>query len=344
MGRSFVDVEAKRSKVPLLIGLFGPSGGGKTFSGLRLATGIQRVNPGDIYLIDTENGRGRHYADRFRYRYVKLDPPFTSLDYLAAIEHCDRKGASVIVIDSQSHEHEGEGGMLDYHEREVERLCKGDERKRESVKMLAWAKPKADRQRLLSGMLRTSASLVLCFRAKEKIRLLSKAERAAAKERGEWSDGVERLGFMPIGDLAFVYEMTLSCLLLPGARGVPTWSSDETGERAVIKVPEQFRGLARDGTVLDEAMGETMARWAAGTEAQPAPPVDLDALIDRYGACLDDVTLRALNEERQRVWASLDKTGKTRAKAAADSAAERVAKAGISPTSTDDAPEPGSEG
>jgi hypothetical protein len=36
-----------------------PSGGGSTFSALRLVTGIQKVAGVDIYLIDTENGRAR---------------------------------------------------------------------------------------------------------------------------------------------------------------------------------------------------------------------------------------------------------------------------------------------
>jgi hypothetical protein len=47
--RKFTANDAKREHVPLLIGLTGPSGGGKTYSALRLATGIQQVTGGDIY-------------------------------------------------------------------------------------------------------------------------------------------------------------------------------------------------------------------------------------------------------------------------------------------------------
>jgi pantothenate kinase-related protein Tda10 len=36
--RSFQANDAKRERVPLLLGLIGPSGGGKTYSALRLAT------------------------------------------------------------------------------------------------------------------------------------------------------------------------------------------------------------------------------------------------------------------------------------------------------------------
>ena len=46
--RIFTARPAVRESVPLLIGLTGPSGGGKTFSALRLATGIQTVTGGDV--------------------------------------------------------------------------------------------------------------------------------------------------------------------------------------------------------------------------------------------------------------------------------------------------------
>ena len=53
--RIFTPHLATRESVPLFIGLIGPSSSGKTFSALRLATGIQKVNGGDIHMIDTEN-------------------------------------------------------------------------------------------------------------------------------------------------------------------------------------------------------------------------------------------------------------------------------------------------
>ena len=76
MGRTFEDREAVREQVPLLVGLMGPSGGGKTFSALRLATGFQRVSGGDIFVIDTEARRALHYADRFKFRHIAFPAPF----------------------------------------------------------------------------------------------------------------------------------------------------------------------------------------------------------------------------------------------------------------------------
>ena len=47
--RTFEAKPAIREAVPLLVGLTGASGCGKTFSALRLASGIQSVTGGDIY-------------------------------------------------------------------------------------------------------------------------------------------------------------------------------------------------------------------------------------------------------------------------------------------------------
>lgn len=253
--RKFEDKPAVRERVPLLVGLVGPSGGGKTFSALRLATGIQKATGGEIHFIDTEARRALHYADRFKFRHLAFGAPFSPLDYLAAIEHCVKKGAKTIVVDSMSHEHEGPGGVLEWHEAEHKKKGGG-----ENTKFAAWAIPKAARRRLINSILQMEANFIFCFRAKEKIKLATKAERAAGE------DAIKPLGFMPIAGEEFVFEMTVNALLLPGAGGVPTWRPTGLGEGHMVKLPEQFRKLflAKDQP-LSEELGEQMAIWAAGT-------------------------------------------------------------------------------
>ncbi|BBF92675.1 hypothetical protein [Blastochloris tepida] len=263
MTRQFVASPAKRDAVPLLFGITGPSGGGKTFSALRLATGISEVVGGDVFYIDTEAKRALHYADMFRFRHVPFEPPFGALDYLEALRFCKAQGAGVVVVDSMSHEHEGPGGLLDSHERELDRMAGDDWKKREAMNMLAWQKPKSARRALINGILQMGVNAVFCFRAKE----------TAKPMRGD--DGktrVVQLGFMPIAGDEFVYEMTVNCLLLPGAKGVPTWSSDNVGERQMMKLPEQFRGLFAKSRPLDENIGRELAMWARGGAQGPAAP------------------------------------------------------------------------
>jgi hypothetical protein len=261
--RTFSDKPAVRTSVPLLLGLTGASGSGKTYSALRAATGIQRVTGGDIYYIDTEARRALHYADRFKFRHLEFQAPFGPLDYLAAIEHCQKKGAKVIVVDSMSHEHEGPGGVLEKHEQETTRLSAAWHCSRESAQMSAWAEPKAERRRLINSILQLGINGIFCFRAKEKLKIV-KGEKP------------QPMGWMPIAGEEFVFEMTVNCLLYPGCGGVPVWNPGEIGEKMMVKLPEQFKDLFAKTRPLDEDTGEALAKWAAG-DAQPAKPRDPSA-------------------------------------------------------------------
>lgn len=303
--RTFEDKPAIREQVPLMIGEYGPSGCGKTYSALRLATGIQRVTGGDIYGIDSESKRMLHYADLFKFKHVEFKAPFGPLDYLAAIEHCYNKGGKIIIIDSASHEHEGPGGVLESHEREVQRLAGDDSRKAERVNMLAWAKPKAERRKLINSILQMNANFIFCFRAKEKVKL---------PKKGDPDRDVKQLGFMPIAGEEYLYEMTLNCLLLPNSGGVPSWHPEEMGEKAMVKLPVQFKQLLKDSRPLDEAHGESLALWAKGTatvreEGREAsrssnqiiePPVP--SPLNTYLHCKDQIDNAGSIEELQILW------------------------------------------
>lgn len=313
MTRTFDDRPATREKTPILVGIVGPSSSGKTFSALRIAAGFQRVTGGDTYFIDTEARRALHYADKFKFRHVPFGQPFSSLDYLEAIEHCMKKAAGgkmpTIVIDSLSHEHEGPGGLLEWHEAVLDKMAGDDYRKRNALTMLAWAKPKAARRRLINSLLQMEANFVLCFRAKQKIKM----------EKGK---DPEPLGYQPIAGEEFIYECTLKCLLLPGANGVPTWQSDMLGEKAMIKLPEQFRRTFNANPQLTEDIGEELAKWAAGAPpAESANPLELES---RIAACSDPATFRALQAESRAIWKQCTKDERDRITAAVKAAEARL--------------------
>ena len=311
--RTFTDRPAVRERVPLLLGLVGPSGGGKTFSALRLATGIQRVTGGDIFVVDTEARRALHYADQFKFRHVDFGAPFGSLDYLSAINYCVDKGAGVVVVDSMSHEHEGPGGLLEQHEAEAERLAKLWKVRVEVAKMSAWAGPKARRRRLINTLLQLPCNFIFCFRAKEKLKI----------QKGQ---DPQAMGFMAIAGEEFVFEMTANALLLPGAGGVPTWHSKEIGERQQIKLPGWAAPIIGEGRPLDESTGEALARWAAGTVKRGH-----GELIAAYDECVAPAGLGALEVERKALWRSLTTDEKQALKAAADAAKARIEAAHTEP-------------
>lgn len=275
--RVFTAAAAVRESVPLLVGIMGPSGSGKTFSALRLATGVQTVTGGDIYVIDTEARRALHYADNFKFKHVQFDQPFGSLDYLTAMQWCVAQGAKVVVIDSMTHEHSGPGGYLLTQDAEVERMAGADMAKRERVRMAAWIKPAGLRQRMISGILQLNVNLIFCFRAKEKTKPIK-------------GGGIAEMGFMPVAGEELLFEMTVNCLLMPKSNGVPTWRSDQVGEKLMMKLPRQFESVFADSKPLDEDIGRQLATWAKGGAAGPAPP--------SLGSTPDDGLAQAMNAAR----------------------------------------------
>lgn len=97
-------VKAKKEKIWTKILLGGSSGSGKTFSALRLATGLAKKCGSEIAAIDTEAGRIRYYADEFDFLDKQLTEPFTPEKYIDAINDAVNSGFKVLIIDSISHE------------------------------------------------------------------------------------------------------------------------------------------------------------------------------------------------------------------------------------------------
>jgi len=269
--RVFTAEPAKRERVPLLIGIASPSGGGKTYSALRLATGIQRVMPGEVCLIDTENRRALHYADKFRFTHIPFKPPFGPLAYLEAIRFAAKRSPSVIIVDSMSHEHVGEGGYLDIAESTIARIAGDDYAKRERAKFIGWAHAGPQRTAMIEGIKQIGGNMIFCWRAKEKVKPQKNAQGRV--------ETVE-MGLMPIGGEEWIYEMTLQCMLPPRSDGVPNWSSQHAGERMMMKLPIQFKEVFADNPPLSEDIGERMALWAAGgTPAHRAVEIGSDNTV-----------------------------------------------------------------
>jgi len=92
-------VRAIKSNTKLRLLLFGPCSAGKTYSSLRIATGIG----GRIAVIDSENGRAAKYADRFDFEVLNL-PDTKPETYIAAIELAKQRGFDTLVVDSITQE------------------------------------------------------------------------------------------------------------------------------------------------------------------------------------------------------------------------------------------------
>ena len=97
-------IKATREKIWLKILMAGSSGSGKSYSALRVATGIAKKANTRVAAIDTENGRIRYYANEFDFDDLQLEAPYSPETYIEAIDDAIDADYRVLIIDSISHE------------------------------------------------------------------------------------------------------------------------------------------------------------------------------------------------------------------------------------------------
>lgn len=264
---TFAFTPAVRRNTHILMGLAGASGSGKTYTALEIATGL--AGDGKIAVIDTEAGRALHYADKFKFDHCDLGPPFTPQRYREAIEAAEAAGYAVVVVDSFSHEHAGEGGLLEMAEEEL---------KKPNMRSPAnWAAPKAAHKRMMNRLLQCRAHILLCLRAEEKIRIEKMMDERTGRERTV----VVQAGWQPICEKTTMFEMVVSFVMSPENPGVPIEGSG--------KIQDQHRFAFPTGKRVTQEAGRLLAEWAAGGEPPPAArepgeeETDVYAILDREG-------------------------------------------------------------
>jgi len=244
---------AQREAIRLLVGVAGGTGSGKTYSALRLASGLTERQP--FVLIDTEHGRALQYADEFGFDHVRLEPPFSPSRYLEAVRAQVAAGYGTIVIDSASHEWNGEGGVLDMADAEFERMGS-----REAVRMAMWIAPKREHKAFVRELVRLPAHVILCLRAEPKVEMRKNAQGRMEVVPKSTLPGGSLDGWIPVCDSMLPFECTCSFLLMADAPGVPR----------PMKLPGALAPLVPLDSPLAETVGEALAAWAAGSNA-PAP-------------------------------------------------------------------------
>ena len=232
-------VKAERRNTHVLVSLSGASGSGKTYSACELATGLCGGEP--FYMLDTEAGRGLHYADLFEFEHGELTPPFTPARYLEAIQKAEARGFRAVVVDSASHEWEGDGGV-------VEMAGKSN-----TAGPGAWKEPKLAHKRMMRGLLQARTHLIFCLRAEEKLDMSEKDNRGKVI--------VRNAGWQPIAEKRFIYEMTISFTFDPTAPGIVTFDLPH-------KVQDQHRMAFPPGQHIGREGGAVLGTWAAGHEIE----------------------------------------------------------------------------
>jgi len=154
---------AEREAAPVFIGIEGESGSGKTYSALLLARGI--VGPkGKIGIADTEGRRAKIYADDpdiGKFEHMDFVAPYSSDRFRQMIHAAVKAELDILIVDSASHEHEAEGGMLDYADQEEQRMASNPRRTQAK-----WIKPKMQHNRFIRTALSCGIHVIFCIRIK----------------------------------------------------------------------------------------------------------------------------------------------------------------------------------
>lgn len=225
-----------------IIALGGVSGSGKTLTALLIARGMVD-KASEIGFLDTENKRGSFYANKLdgKFQIADLYPPFSPSRYAAAIKEFQDAGVKVLVIDSVSHEWEGEGGCDD-----IANAPKADGTPR---KMANWIGAKREHKRFMNTLLQSNMHIICCIRAREKMDFKN-------------PDKPVSLGIQPVCEKNFMFEMTASLLM-----------ENEGKKQISLKVPYFLKDAFGSGNdYLGQAVGKKIIEWI-GTGEKEDPEI-----------------------------------------------------------------------
>lgn len=217
----------------VIIALAGETGDGKTFTSLKIARGMVD-KPSKIGFLDTEHKRGSLYADILDGPFMigDLHPPFSPNRYSIAIKEFQDAGVEVLVIDSGSHEWEGEGGCDDIANAKI-------------GKMDNWIGAKREHKKFMNTLLHCNMHLIICLRAREKTDFKNPAKPVS-------------LGIKPICEKNFMFEMTASLLM-----------QNQGKSQKWLKMPDFLKPAFGTGDdYIGEEAGKRIIAWADGAEKE----------------------------------------------------------------------------
>jgi len=191
-GQGFAKAVKERARLRLAID--GPSGAGKTYTALVLATMIARNEGKRIAFVDTERGSASLYADKFDFDVLELNS-FSPKNYTNAIISAEESGLyCCIVLDSLSHAWEGEGGALDMVDKSAKRM-------QTENRFVGWKDVTPVQREMVDTMLMTELHVIGTMR--------SKMEYVLEKDEKTGKTYPKKIGLAPIQRQGLEYEFTL---------------------------------------------------------------------------------------------------------------------------------------
>lgn len=255
--------EAVREQAKLRLALAGPAGSGKTMSALRIAKGMAEILGCQIGVIDTEkkssalyagkNVKGRLMPDGWVLKFAVLpfNPPFEPKKYVRGIKVAEEEGIGILIIDSISHEWNGQGGVLEM----VDAAAKGQKNA-----YTAWKVPSEEHTKFVEAILQSPLHIIATIRSKTAYEVVERNGRKVP----------EKIGLAPVQREGMDFEFS-TVLDLSVDGHVALASKDRTG---------LFDGIPR---VLTEETGKMMIRWLKD-EPQEEEWQNVDAVADKKPA------------------------------------------------------------
>lgn len=227
--------KAERKQAKLRLALAGCSGAGKTFSALQIAKGIG----GKIAVIDTERGSASLYSGAVDFDVLELTPPFTPERFIDAIKIAENAGYNVIIIDSITHEWNGEGGCLELLDSIAKAKYKGNN-------WSAWSDITPRHTKFINAMLHSKCHVIATMRSKQ---ATAQSEDNGRKkivklgEKVEQRDGIE-YEFTMVLDCDHATHLAIATKNRTPLLKDPTLLSAETGALLIewlnsgVEIPE----------------------------------------------------------------------------------------------------------
>ena len=218
---------AQRRQAKLRLALSGPSGSGKTTGALLIAKGLG----GKIAVLDTERGSASLYADLVDFDVVELGPPYTPEKYIEIIHEAEKAGYDTLILDSITHEWNGEGGILQIVDEYARTKLKGNS-------YAAWNVGTPRHQKFIDTMLSSPLHIIATMRSKA---VYVETEKANGKK------AIEKQGSAPQQRDGLEYEFT-AVLDLNVDGNLAVASKDRTR-------------LFRDPFTITEDTGKKLLEW-----------------------------------------------------------------------------------
>lgn len=231
--------KAERKQAKLRLALSGTSGSGKTYGALLIAKGIG----GKIAVLDTERGSASLYSDLVDFDTVTMQPPYNPERFIEIIHEAEKEGYNVLIIDSITHEWNGQGGILEIADTVGRTRFKGNT-------FAAWAEATPRHQKFIDTILASSCHIIVTMRNKA---VYVETEKSNGKK------GIEKQGSAPQQRDGLEYEFT-TVLDLNVDGNLASASKDRTR-------------LFKDPFVITEKTGEVLLNWLNSGKAieKPAP-------------------------------------------------------------------------